>query len=307
VGRVEESLPGAADVKALLRGGNLWTASSPSDHAAARNVKSDFGMKQTILDCVRPAGEILLRYLGKDSNARCKGDHSNVVTDADLESERWIVGQIRARFPRHSIIAEETGYARQGSEFTWVIDPLDGTSNFAAGLPWFGVLVAVLQNASPIMAAMYLPVTDTLYFSEKGQGVWRDGTRVQVTPETDPLNVLCAYGLDASADEEQSRGQAGLLHHVANGVRNIRASNCLLDFCYTIDGRFGGCVNLNTRIWDIAPLALMLPEAGGVLTELSGAGIVFRLGEEPFDRNYTVLGASRALHPKLLALVRRHG
>jgi myo-inositol-1(or 4)-monophosphatase len=155
------------------------------------------------------------------------------------------------------------------------------------------------------MAAMYLPVTDTLYFSEKGQGVFRDGQRVQVTSETDPLNVLCAFGLDATAAGDQSREQAELLHRVANGVRNIRASNCLLDFCYTIDGRLGGCVNLNTKIWDIAPLALMLPEAGGRLTDLSGHAIVFQPEAEPFDRNFTVLGASRALHPKLLTLVRQ--
>jgi myo-inositol-1(or 4)-monophosphatase len=91
---------------------------------------------------------------------------------------------------------------------------------------------------------------------------------------------------------------------VASGVRNIRATNCLLDFCYTLDGRLGGCVNFNTKIWDIAPLALMLPEAGGRLTDMDGREIVFRPDAEPFDRNYTVVGGSPALHPRLLDLVR---
>jgi myo-inositol-1(or 4)-monophosphatase len=260
-------------------------------------------MKQTLLECLRPAGEILLRHFGKNVNIRHKGDQSNIVTDADVASEHWIVGHIRERFPNHSIIAEETGSRRGSSEFTWVIDPLDGTSNFAAGLPWFGVQVAVLENCAPILAAMYLPVTDTLYFAEKGQGVFRDDTRVRVTAETDPLNVLCAFGLDASASVEQSREQTQVLHRVANGVRNFRATNCLLDFCFTIDGRLGGCVNFNTKIWDIAPLVLMLPEAGGHLTDVNGGDIVFRPDSEPFDRNYTVLGASRVLHPKLLKLI----
>ena len=154
------------------------------------------------------------------------------------------------------------------------------------------------------MPPCILPITQTLYLAEKGQGVFRDGTRVGVTAETDPLNVLCAVGFDASASDEESRHQAGVLDRVANGVRNIRATNCLLDFCFTLDGRLGGCVNFNTKIWDIAPLALMLPEAGGRLTDIDGREIVFRPDSEPFDRNYTVLGASRVLHAKLLELIR---
>jgi myo-inositol-1(or 4)-monophosphatase len=185
-----------------------------------------------------------------------------------------------------------------------VIDPLDGTSNFAAGLPWFGVQVAILKNRTPILAAMYLPLTRTLYFAEEGRGVFRDDTPVRVTAETDPLKVLCAFGLDATTSVEESRRQTEVLHRLANGVRNFRATNCLLDFCFTIDGRLGGCVNFNTKIWDIAPLALMLPEAGGRLTDVNGGEIVFRPDSEPFDRSYAVLGASRGLHAKLLELIR---
>jgi myo-inositol-1(or 4)-monophosphatase len=266
---------------------------------------NESALKQTLLECMKPAGEILMRYFGGNIHIRHKGDQSNIVTDADVESEGWIVNHIRERFPDHRIIAEETGYARNDSEFTWVIDPLDGTSNFAARLPWFGVQVAVLQDFSPILTAMYLPVTDTLYFAEKGQGAWRDGQRVQVTGETDPANVLCAFGIDTSASLEQSRQQVQLLHRVVNGVRNTRATNCLLDFCFTIDGRLGGCMNFNTKIWDIAPLALLLPEAGGRLTDVEGRDIVFQPDIEPFDRNYTVLGASQALHPKLLQILRQ--
>ena len=262
-------------------------------------------MKTTLLECLRPAGEILLRYFGKDVNVRNKGNQSNVVTDADIAAEQWIVGRIRERFPDHSIIAEETGYQRGASEFTWVIDPLDGTSNFAAGLPWFGVQVAVLKNQTPILAAMYLPLTRTLYFAEEGRGVFRDDTPVRVTAETDPRNVLCAIGLDATASVEESCRQTEVLRRVANGVRNFRATNCLLDFCFTIDGRLGGCVNFNTKIWDIAPLALLLPEAGGRLTDVEGQDIAFRLDTEPFDRNYTVLGSSGTLHPRLLEILKR--
>ncbi len=260
-------------------------------------------MKETLVEGVRAAGGILLEYFGKEANVRRKGDASNIVTDADLAAERWLVERIRTRFPSHSILAEETGYSPQKSDYTWVIDPLDGTSNFAAGLPWFGVQMAILHKASPIMASMYLPVTDTLYFAAKGQGAYRNERRVQVTGETDLQNVLCAVGLDASASEREGRKQAKLLHRVATGVRNIRATNCLLDFCYTIDGRLGGCINFNTRIWDIAPASLMLPEAGGRLSDLNGKEIFFGLEAEPCTQNYMVLSASKLLHPQLITLV----
>jgi myo-inositol-1(or 4)-monophosphatase len=234
-------------------------------------------------------------------NVRLKGEQSSVVTDADLASERWIIQRIQERFPQHSILAEETGYARHDSEFTWVIDPLDGTSNFAAGLPWFGVQIAVLHNQAPILAAMYLPTTGALYVAEKGLGTFRDDQRVQVTREAQLRRVLCAFGLDAATSPAQSRQQAEWLTRVSSAVRNIRATNSLFDFCYTLDGRLGAAVNLNTKIWDIAPFALLLPEAGGQLSDLAGADVVFDLANEPFDRSYAVLGASRLLHPQLVA------
>lgn len=258
-------------------------------------------MKDLLVDCVRAAGHILLRFFGADVHARIKDSTSSIVTDADIAAEQDIVRRIRDRFPDHSILAEETGYARRASSLTWVIDPLDGTSNFAAGLPWFGVQIAVLDHHLPLLAAMYLPVTDTLYVAERGGGVQRDGQSVRVTAETQLSNVLCAFGLDAAASPDQSRRQAEYLRRVSDGVRNIRATNCLLDFGYTLDGRLGAAVNLNTKIWDIAPAALMFPEAGGRLSELTGDPIVFRPDTEPFDRSYAVAGASQALHPQLIA------
>ena len=97
-----------------------------------------------------------------------------------------------------------------------------------------------------------------------------------------------------------------MLFRVAAAVRNTRATNSLVDFCYTIDGRFGACINLKTRIWDIAPAALILPEAGGKFTHLDGSGITFDLGAQGVNRNYMILGASARLHAKLVSLTRRH-
>lgn len=261
--------------------------------------------KATLLECVRIGGEVLRGYFGKLVHPRQKEAVSSVVCDADLDSERRILRHIHARFPGHNTIAEESGRVWRGSEYTWVIDPLDGTSNFVSGLPWFGVQIALLRGTEPILGAMYLPLEDTLYFAEAGNGAYRNGKKVRVTAEPDLQRVLCAFAFDP-APIRRSRRSVELLFRVAAAVRNTRATNSLVDFCYTVDGRFGGCINLKTKIWDIAPVALILPEAGGKFTCLNGSRIVFELEERGVDRDYMILGGSIGLHAKLAALTRAY-
>ena len=258
-------------------------------------------LKATLLECVRMGGEVLRGYFGKLVHPRQKEAASSVVCDADLDSERRILRHIQARFPGHNTIAEESGRVWRGSEYTWVIDPLDGTSNFVSGIPWFGVQIALLRGTEPIVGAMYLPLEDTLYFAEAGHGAYRNGKKVRVTAEPDLQRVLCAFGFDP-APIRRSRRSVELLFRVAAAVRNTRTTNSLVDFCYTVDGRFGGCINLKTKIWDIAPVALILPEAGGKFTYLDGSRIVFELDARGINRNYMILGGSARLHAKLAAL-----
>ena len=259
--------------------------------------------KTTLFECAQLAGRILLEHSASGFAVKRKENQSSVVTTADLASEKAILEIIRSRFPDHGIICEETGHLPGSSPFTWVVDPLDGTSNFAAGVPWWGVLLALLDNGVPRMAIMHVPAMQLTFFSEAGQGVWRNQQVVRVSPETSLSNVLCAFAMDVNAQAEETGRQVAALGRVIKQVRNFRCSNCLLDLCFTVDGRFGACVNYNTKIWDIAPFALMLPEAGGVLTDVEGAPIRFCLNEEPFDRNYTILGANPVLHPLLLNIV----
>jgi myo-inositol-1(or 4)-monophosphatase len=260
-------------------------------------------LKANLLSCVRKAGKILLRYFGRVTNPRLKESQSSVVCDADLASEKFIVGHIKKCFPTHSIISEESGCTWGPADYTWVVDPLDGTSNFVAGLPWFGVQIGVLRGAAPVLAAMYLPIEDTLYFAQAGRGAYRNGKRITVTPEADLANVLCAFGFDPSP-VKRSRNKIELLFRVSGAVRNTRATNSLVDFCCTIDGRFGACVNLKTKIWDIVPVSIILPEAGGKFTDLDGNEIVFRLDARSPEREYAVVGASAQLHSQLVSLTR---
>jgi myo-inositol-1(or 4)-monophosphatase len=260
-------------------------------------------LKETLLQCVRGAGKVLLEYFGAVTNPREKEHPSSVVCDADLASEKYVLELITSRFPDHNIISEESGRSWRSAEYTWVIDPLDGTSNFVAGIPWFGVQIGVLRRGKPILAAMYLPTEDTLYFAQVGHGAYRNGKRVRVTAEKDLQKLLCAFGFDPEP-EKRDRRTIDLLFRVSGAVRNTRTTNSLVDFCYTIDGRLGGCINLKTKIWDIVPVSLILPEAGGKFTDLEGKRIAFQLDQNAGQRDYPVLGAARQLHPKLVALIR---
>ena len=264
-------------------------------------------MKATAIECATSAGRLLLQHFGKVRHVQIKESQSSVVTEADLASEQHILSIIRRRFPDHNIVAEETGFRDRGSAYTWVVDPLDGTSNFAAGLPWFGVLVNVLEHGLPLIAAMYLPVEDRLYLAERGQGATRNGERIHVTTETRWPHLLCAYGLDASPDAERVRQQGLLLGSLTQLARNVRATNSLVDFAYTIDGRLGAVVNLNTKMWDIAAPALLLPEAGGQLTDLRGQPITFALDAAGCERSYAVVGGHPALCRQVLERVASSG
>lgn len=260
--------------------------------------------QKTLLQAVQEAGAILLKHFGKIRNVRQKENLSSVVCEADLASEAHIIRAIRKTFPNDSIIAEESGHQRGTSDYTWVIDPLDGTSNFVAGLPWFGAQIGVLNGGAPVFTAMYLPVSGDLYYAEAGRGTFKNKSRLRLAPGKDLKQVLCAFGFDASGSSARTRRNARLLMNVAAGVRNTRATNSLVDFCYMLDGCFGACINLNCKIWDIVPVSLMLPEACGKFTDLDGKEIEFKPDGKAVERSYEIVGASKSLHPQLLRLIK---
>lgn len=263
-------------------------------------------MKKTAINLARQAGMHLLSQRRDLGSIEVKGDQSNILTAADLSSERLIINGIKKKFPNHSIISEENGCDLSlNSVYTWIIDPLDGTSNFASGIPWYGVLIAVLKNGRPIIGVMYLPESDAMYVAERGMGVTKNDLPVKVTTEKNLHNVLWAYGMDASSDRYSMNMDSRLLVEVLRHVRNVRSTNSLIDPAFTSDGRFGGMLNRNTRLWDIAAPSLIIEEAGGVYTDIHGENIVFDLSEEASMRTYSVLSGSPVLHKQMLGILHR--
>jgi myo-inositol-1(or 4)-monophosphatase len=260
-------------------------------------------MKQFVIDTISAAGDLLRHRFGRVQEIRRKENVSSIVTEVDLAAEALILERIRQQFPDHNIVAEESGYQDRGSELTWVVDPLDGTSNYAAGIPWYGVMLALLRGSTPVLGAMYLPQDRALYLAETGMGTTRNDEAVRVSPANELDQILLAYAADASQDRAQTSSQARCFSRLLNQVRNVRATNCLVDFALTIDGRLGGFINHSTRIWDIAAAALIIEEAGGKMTNLDGSPLDFSLAPDVCDRTYAVMGANPALLSRLRELL----
>ncbi len=259
--------------------------------------------RDTLVSALKTGGEALMDQLGKSTEVTVKESISSVVTKADLASEKVILEILQGTGDNYNLITEETGYMEGGTEYTWVVDPLDGTSNFAAGLPWFGIIIALFHKEFPVLGGMYLPVNGDIYISEKGAGSWKNGEAIQVTKSDKLAEHLVAYSFDFSASPGKTESEMEILKKLSRRVRNIRSTNSLVDFCYTADGRLGGTLNQSTKIWDIAVPWLMIREGGGKVSDIQGREIRFDLSAKGFGQNYTILASGAELHKPLLKII----
>ena len=259
--------------------------------------------KDSLTSALKKGGEILMDHLGRTSEANVKESISSVVTEADLASEKAILEILLEGPEIFNIITEESGYLDQNSNYTWVVDPLDGTSNFAAGLPWFGVIIALFEKEIPILGGMYLPVDQALYLSEAGAGATRNGDPIEPTKSGDLSQHLLSYSFDFSVDQEKTRYEMDIMARLSREVRNIRSTNSLLDFCYVADGRLGAALNQTTKIWDIGVPWLMIREGGGKVTDIRGEKIRFDLSPDAINKNYTILASGKDLHEPIIKTI----
>lgn len=261
-------------------------------------------MKETLLAALNSGGQELLRHLNKPAGIKVKESQSSIVTDADLSSNSIILDLICRAYPHHNIISEESGYEYKNSNYTWVVDPLDGTSNFASSLPWFGVLIALFDGNRPIMGGAYLPVSDVLYFAEKGKGTFKNGKPLVILDNKELVKSLVTFSVDYTDDEIFLNRCLSIYKAVVKGARNIRCTNSLVDFVYVAEGKFGGCINLFTRLWDIAALGLIISEAGGEMVDLNGMEIEYLLENKVVEKNFSVIAGTKEIVQSLTRIVR---
>jgi myo-inositol-1(or 4)-monophosphatase len=252
-------------------------------------------MKNTLISALKISGKTLLDFFNKPIEAKLKESQSNIVTEADYASDLIITKIIKERFPTHNIISEESGFTNNNSEYTWVIDPLDGTSNFASGIPWFGVLISLFQNNVPVMGGAYLPVPDTLYFAERGKGAFRNGETLIMVKNMKLSNSLIAFSVDYTEDEAFLNKGIEIYKYIIKNSRNIRSTNSLVDFIYVAEGKFGGCINLYTKVWDISGLGVIISESGGKMIDIYGNDIQYSLDDQVIKKNFPVVAGANEI------------
>jgi myo-inositol-1(or 4)-monophosphatase len=246
------------------------------------------------------------RYFGSVSGTVKPDDNNQVLTEADIAIGAQLVAAVRAAYPDHNVIDEEAGGIDNGSRFTWVIDPIEATSNFAAGLPEYGIMVGLLEEATPIAGGIIAPAFGKLYVAEKGQGATCNGEPIRVTNEEDLSNVLVSYGIDGHReDPERTRAECRRLADIVLAVRNLRNSGCeALDPMYVAEGRYGARINTTSKIWDNVAPHIITEEAGALWTTADGAAPDYTEPLTKIDTNFTFCVASPVLHRQLQDVMR---
>lgn len=247
----------------------------------------------------RRGAAILLRYwehLDKDdADLKARNDW---VSDADRESEAAIVAAIREQCPTDAFLGEETGRSAGTSNRTWVIDPLDGTSNYLQHFPMWCVSIAVREHEQTIAAVIYEPLRDLFFTAERGAGAFRNGERMRVSNHGAVEGAFLATGFPFRA-QEYVTPYVRIFEDVIRTSKGVRrAGSAALDLAYTAAGVFDGFFEMHLAAWDVAAGALLVTEAGGVVSDFSG-------GQRWFERG-NIVGATPRVHEQLLGLIRRH-
>jgi myo-inositol-1(or 4)-monophosphatase len=246
----------------------------------------------------RRGAAVLLRYweqLSKDdADLKARNDW---VSRADRESEAEIVAAIREQLPGDAFLGEEGGRSGSG-ERTWIIDPLDGTSNYLQHFPIWSISIALRQSGQTVAAVIYEPLRDLFFTAERGAGAFRNGDPMRVSEHARVEGSFLATGFPFRAQEYVEPYVAIFTDviRVSKGVR--RAGSAALDLAYTAAGVFDGFFEMHLAAWDVAAGALLVQEAGGVVSDFSG-------GDRWLDRG-NIVGASPHVHRELLSIIGRH-
>lgn len=211
------------------------------------------------------SGDLLMRYFKNISSIQFKGV-GDIVTEADRRSEELITSGIRSAFPDHMILGEEFGVSqgRDGgrSEYLWAIDPLDGTSNYASGMPIFSVSISLLHRGSPVLGVVYDPNRRWTIYAVEGQGAFLNGERIGVNSRKS-LSSVSLFGVSADVI-------AALPSFMAHLGRCRSLGSAALHICHVAMGIWDGCLDIKTHLWDVAAAALILQEARGKFTDHNG-------------------------------------
>jgi len=246
------------------------------------------------------AGGLLLEYQKRGFTIREKGT-SDLVSEADIAAETLILARIRDAFPSHAILAEESQTELQGSslpEHLWIVDPLDGTTNYAHGIPHFAVSVAYYRNGVPECGVVFNPARDDWYVAARGAGAWFQDERLQVGPQQTLADCLIGLGFYYDRGAMMEATLATIHQLFKTGIHGIRRfGTAALDLAHVARGFYGAYFEYQLSPWDFAAGRLLVEEAGGTVTSAQGNELALRKG--------SVLASNGILHSRMLEIIQQ--
>ena len=247
-------------------------------------------------DAAVKAGKVLRDNVSGIRNISYKGE-INLVTEMDRLSEKTVVDTILRAFPRHGILAEEDARIESESGYLWVIDPLDGTTNYAHGYPNFSVSIGLEHKGEVVVGVVYDPMRDELYTAQKGQGAFLNGNPIIVSKHDTLIRSLLATGFpyDRTTSAENNLNYFNALIMASQEVR--RSGSASLDLCNLAAGRLDGYWELKLQPWDVAAGSLIVREAGGTVTDFSG--------KRSSIRDKEVVASNGRIHEQILEIIER--
>ena len=225
--------------------------------------------KELAIKAAKEAGDILKENLGKIKRIDYKGRVS-LVTDIDRKAEERIIGIIKERYPSHDILTEESRIKERGNQYKWIIDPLDGTTNYVHGYPRYCISIALEKDGGVVLGVVYDPVPEELFLAEKGKGATLNERRISVS-KIDKLDKgLLATGFPYDRREKADEYLKIYREFMVNAQGVRRDGAAALNLCYTANGRFDGFWEEQLAPWDVAAGSLIVIEAGGRVTDFKG-------------------------------------
>ncbi|RJQ35438.1 inositol monophosphatase [Candidatus Parcubacteria bacterium] len=249
-----------------------------------------------IIEAAKAGGAILRQYFGQDLAIEEKSMPADFFTKADTESERAILEVLKKEYPNYNIYSEEDGKTNNGSEYTFVIDPLDGSNNFVVGVPNFSVSIALTKGKNIEAGVIYQPILDRVYYAQKGKGAFLNGKKISVSRETDSkragISYVASYGHDA-----EDYGQMMKNLETIEAKRVFYNWSVAMDFCYLASGKMEAIINEGCEVYDYLAGKIIAKEAGALILDFSGS--------EEKDENGSKFVAvnNRAIFDKLLKIL----
>ncbi|MBI1807499.1 MAG: inositol monophosphatase [Ignavibacteria bacterium] len=255
-------------------------------------------MLSIAIEAAQQAGKFLKRSLGNVREIEQKsGEEKNLVTEIDRRSEKLIIDIIRKHYPNHDILAEESGRMGQASEYKWIIDPLDGTTNFTHGFPVFCVSIALERNGVIVLGVIYDPNFDELFTAEKGKGAYLNNKRVRVSQIDFLARSLLVTGFPYNITENPGHAIEHFVNFLMKAQAVRRMGSAAIDLAYTAAGRYEGFWEVALNPWDMAAGVLLVEEAGGKVTDFAG---------HPFSiYKKDVLATNSVIHDQMMKILER--